>query len=475
MRRRRAALAIALGLSIGPAAAAGDGLVATLTAGLEITTTVPGGRGANGTAFISVEGRRVMLSIVVAGLDDIPTAVHLHQATDGAGGPVVIPFFGPGSERATWSWWSARSMEATVPAELATDLVAHPERYALDVHAADSPEPAIRGALSRTSARSAAEAGVHLLPPAPGAIGAVGVVGGTDRPPALPAAAPPLRGFPRGAAPAPRGAGPFPIGMPARGEEAASPEPRSAAPRTEQTIRIGRLPRLVYGDPDAPLDARATSGLPVSFTATGDCSMRGSSLHVVSAGHCLVTAHQYGNATWSPVEAEARIQIEKAGQQIWMQNLYPRTYLDPDVDLGATATSGLPVVVLAYGDCAVVSRATLRITGAGTCTISVHQPGDSNYTAAPILDGSFVIARADQSIDTPEIPQLTSRAAYPLRFSASSGLPVRISTTGPCSVTESNLEPLGTGTCTVWYEQDGDRNFNAAPTVKQLVRITLPD
>ncbi len=487
MKRRSAALALLSGLFLGRAAAGGDGLVATLTPGPAATAPGPGELVAHGTAFVSVEGRRVGMSILLTGLDGAPTAVHLHGETAGAGGPVIIPFFGPGSGQLSWTSSSSRPMEDTVPSELAADLIAHPERYSLDVHIGGSTEPAIRGTLSWSSARTPEEAGIRYLPPAPGAIGAIDLPAGPGAAAPGTAIGMPLRSglpvAPRGAE-SPQGAGsapgpgtPWPVGAPVRSLPKApvSVEPPPSAPRSEQTITFGRLPRLVYGDPDAPLPAHASSGLPVSFTATGDCSVRGSSLHVLSAGRCLVTAHQYGNAAWSPAESEARIQIEKAGQRISMRTLMPMTYLDPDPDLEARASSGLPVVVLAYGDCETRSRGALHVTGAGTCTISAHQAGDSNFTAAPIVDGSFAIARARQSIDTSEIPGLSSRALHPLRFSATSGLPVRISTTGPCSASGSTLEPLGTGTCTVWYEQEGDRNFEPAPTVSQTFRITLPE
>jgi hypothetical protein len=45
--------------------------------------------------------------------------------------------------------------------------------------------------------------------------------------------------------------------------------------------------------------ATATSGLPGTFTASGDCSVAGSTVTLVKAGSCSVTAHQSGDANYN--------------------------------------------------------------------------------------------------------------------------------------------------------------------------------
>ena len=52
------------------------------------------------------------------------------------------------------------------------------------------------------------------------------------------------------------------------------------------------------------LAATASSGLAVSFTATVDCTLTGSSLSSAAPwGTCTVTAEQAGNAAWLPAVA----------------------------------------------------------------------------------------------------------------------------------------------------------------------------
>ncbi len=54
------------------------------------------------------------------------------------------------------------------------------------------------------------------------------------------------------------------------------------------------------GDPDFTIGASASSGLPVSFTASGGCTVSGTTVHITAAGGCSVTAHQPGNTQYRP-------------------------------------------------------------------------------------------------------------------------------------------------------------------------------
>jgi hypothetical protein len=72
-----------------------------------------------------------------------------------------------------------------------------------------------------------------------------------------------------------------------------------AIARKSQTISFAALPAKTYGDPDFPVSATATSGLPVSFAAAGNCTVSGSTVHLTSEGSCTITASQAGNANYN--------------------------------------------------------------------------------------------------------------------------------------------------------------------------------
>jgi trimeric autotransporter adhesin len=70
--------------------------------------------------------------------------------------------------------------------------------------------------------------------------------------------------------------------------------------KASQTITFNPLPDRRVGDPPFTVSATATSGLSVTFSATGTCSVLGSTVTLTGAGQCTISAHQAGNPNYSP-------------------------------------------------------------------------------------------------------------------------------------------------------------------------------
>jgi hypothetical protein len=71
------------------------------------------------------------------------------------------------------------------------------------------------------------------------------------------------------------------------------------ASKADQTISFAALPNKQVGDPDFTVSATASSGLIVTFTASGSCTVSGAVVHLTGAGTCTITAHQAGNANYN--------------------------------------------------------------------------------------------------------------------------------------------------------------------------------
>jgi hypothetical protein len=158
-----------------------------------------------------------------------------------------------------------------------------------------------------------------------------------------------------------------------------------------------RVPRI-------EVSATASSGLPVSFSAEGDCGVSGATVHITGAGSCTITASQAGDGDFEPAPSvERTFSIAKTDQTISFAPLPNKTVGDADFTLTATATasSGLPVSFSAEGDCG-VSGATVHITGAGSCTITASQAGDADRNAAPAVSRTFSIA-APKPVTPPQV------------------------------------------------------------------------
>lgn len=152
------------------------------------------------------------------------------------------------------------------------------------------------------------------------------------------------------------------------------------------------------GDPTAGTNPQALDFYsPDTFNFTVlDVGADGRTLTVSSVG-MNATAQNAGIEYSSGPQARTifSFQIDGFGlnQTIAFGPLTNKTFGDPPVALSATASSGLPISFAASGNC-IVTAAAATITGAGSCTITASQPGDSNYGPAPNVSGTFSIARA---------------------------------------------------------------------------------
>src|SRR5213078_4811663 len=248
--------------------------------------------------------------------------------------------------------------------------------------------------------------------------------------------------------------------------------------KANQTITFGALANKTFGDPDFPVSATASSGLPVSFNASGQCTVTSPSpgtVHITGAGSCTITASQAGNAAYNPApDVPQSFSIAKANQTITFAAIPNKTFGDPDFMVNPTASSGLPVSLSASGNCTVTTPApgTVHITGAGSCTITAAQAGNANFNAATNVSQSFNIGKADQFITLDAIPNQTfGNPDFNVYAAASSGLIVNLVAIGNCTVSGSTIHPTGAGSCTITASQGGNDNYNAAPDLHRTFSI----
>jgi hypothetical protein len=182
-----------------------------------------------------------------------------------------------------------------------------------------------------------------------------------------------------------------------------------------QTIAFAALPGKTYGAPDFALTATASSGLPLSYTATGDATVAATgsvwSVHITGAGAATITAQQAGNNNYRAASVTRTVSISKAAQTITFATLPGVTYGAADFALNATASSGLPVTYTAAGSAGVSSVNgvwAVHVKGAGTAMITAHQAGDSDYNAAANLTRNLTIAKASPSFGDLNSPPIQS-------------------------------------------------------------------
>ncbi len=148
--------------------------------------------------------------------------------------------------------------------------------------------------------------------------------------------------------------------------------------------------------------ARATSGLPVSFSsgASSVCSVSGTTVSFIGVGMCTIDANQAGDSNYNAApEARQFFAVSNRSQSVEFTSSPPAaaTVGGPTYAVAAAASSDLDVS-FSSGTPSVcsVSGSTVSFIGAGTCTIDANQAGSAEYAAAPEAQQTFVVSRRAQ-------------------------------------------------------------------------------
>jgi hypothetical protein len=242
--------------------------------------------------------------------------------------------------------------------------------------------------------------------------------------------------------------------------------------KNKQTITFDQLTDKKFGDAPFTVNAKTSSGLPVSWSTTGTCRNSANQVTITGLGHCIVTAEQGGNAKYSAApNVSQRFNIVKGNQAIKFGSLADKIYGDKPFVINATASSGLPVHLIAAGNCR-LSDNQVTLMGAGSCQIIASQKGDANYHAAKPVPQSFQIAKAAQSISFSSLAnKIYGDKPFAVSATASSGLPVSNRGTGNCTLKDNQVTLMGAGSCQITASQKGDANYHPAKAFPQSFQI----
>jgi hypothetical protein len=144
--------------------------------------------------------------------------------------------------------------------------------------------------------------------------------------------------------------------------------------------------------------------------------------------------------------------------------------------LMATASSRLPVTYTATpSSVCTVTGSMASFVGAGSCTITAAQSGNSTYSAATPKSQTFTVNSAPlpQTITFNPIPPQKVGTSLTVSATASSGLPASFTLVpnGNCSISGSVVTLLNTGNCGVVANQAGNGTYAAAPAVGQVIVV----
>jgi hypothetical protein len=243
-----------------------------------------------------------------------------------------------------------------------------------------------------------------------------------------------------------------------------------------QTITFGGLPNVTYGVSPITLGATASSGLPVSYSVTGPASLSGSILTITGAGQVSVKASQAGNADYAAATPVTQSFTVSPAVLTATASNASMTYGQPIPSFTYTAAgfvNGDTAAVLSGAPAESTTATSTSAPGSYTITITQGTLAAANYTFA-FVNGTLTInGGASQTITFGGLPNVTYGVSpITLGATASSGLPVSYSVTGPAKLSGSVLTVTGIGTVSVTASQAGNADYGAATPVTQSFTVS---
>ena len=201
--------------------------------------------------------------------------------------------------------------------------------------------------------------------------------------------------------------------------------------KLNQTIAFGALSPKTFGDADFVVSPTATSGLAVSLSASGNCTVSSPSpgtVHITGAGACTITASQSGNGTYNAAsDVSQGFTIAKAASATAVSSSANPSNAGQSVTFTATVTSsaGVPTGTVQFKDGGTNLGAPQALNGSGVATfttssltagvhaITAEYSGDANFlTSTGTLSGGqtvgSIIRFSASSYDTTEASGFTT-------------------------------------------------------------------
>lgn len=155
--------------------------------------------------------------------------------------------------------------------------------------------------------------------------------------------------------------------------------------KRNQLINFPPIIEKTFGDLDFDPGATTSSGLALTYSSTNlnVATIINGKIRITGVGVSEILATQEGDANNSPATASRSLLVKKADQNIVFEPVDRKKSTDPEFELRAFASSGLPISYTSSNPNIIqINGNRAKIVGFGLCNITAIQPGDSNFNSA---------------------------------------------------------------------------------------------
>lgn len=167
-----------------------------------------------------------------------------------------------------------------------------------------------------------------------------------------------------------------------------------AATLPTTTITFPTLYKVTFGSQDIPLNITQSAGVTTATSATPTiCTvLNNTTVRVIGAGTCRITATNPGTVSSKPARAVTRsFAISKAVNTLTLSDFGWLSMANPTADLAVTETAGTTTLSSVTTRYCTISGNRVTAIKVGTCTIRASNPGNTNYLPAKSVSKSVKI------------------------------------------------------------------------------------
>jgi hypothetical protein len=224
--------------------------------------------------------------------------------------------------------------------------------------------------------------------------------------------------------------------------------------------------------PEVTLASSPSASIGLSFTDIGDF------LSLNNTGSSPTASSVAETSTLSTKPASGQIYTftpPKQDQTITFDTPPSKVFGDAAFNLTASSDSNLPVSFSSSNtNVATISGNTLTIVGAGTISIIASQSGNNIFNAAPSVERSFTVTKANQTVTFEDIPvKKYGSGDFQLNASTTSHLALTYSSsnTDVATISGNTVSIVGLGSTDITANQVGSTNYNSASSMKTFIVV----
>jgi uncharacterized delta-60 repeat protein len=166
-------------------------------------------------------------------------------------------------------------------------------------------------------------------------------------------------------------------------------------PKISQSIAFDALANRFFGDPDFTVFASASSGLAVTYGASGACTIAGTTVHLTGTGSCTITADQAGDANTNAAAQVARtFSIVSTATVTSLVRSVPSPTMADSVTYTLTfseAVTGVTAGNFAVAPTGITSASVAQVSGSGTTwTVTVNTGRGTGSLRLDMINGTGV-------------------------------------------------------------------------------------